>query len=150
MNKDQEECRRLIAGLLDGELTPEERIAANDCLRRSEQCRREYEQLLETSPHLQNLTLREPEDRVLEQLWRAPYHRLVWNTGLTLALGATTALVLYGLFEFARAVLTDSDVPLLPRIAIAGLVAGGLLIFYAVLRERIRTSKVDRYKEIER
>lgn len=150
MTNDHEECRRLIAGLIDGELTPEERMAANECLRRSAQCRREYEELLEVSPKLQLLPLPEPESRVLEKLWRPPYHRLAWKMGLWLVLGTITALLLYGAYEFSRAVLTNSEEPLLPRIAIVGLVAGGLLIFYAVLRERIQTYKVDRYKEIER
>lgn len=150
MNIDQEECRRLITGLLDNELTAEERIAANECLRRSQQCRVEYEQLAAANAKLSTLTLKEPEDHVLEQLWRSPYHRVAWKTGLWLALGSTTALVLYGVFEFARAVLFNSAEPVLPRMAVAGAAAGALLIFYTILRERLRTYKVDRYKDIER
>jgi anti-sigma factor RsiW len=150
MNMNLEDCRRLMAGLADGELTPEERIAAAECLRRSAQCRTEYQQLLETSEKLELLSGREPDELVLEQLWRTPHHRLVWNAGLWLVLGSMATLLLYGLYELALALIHDSHEPLLPRIAVVALIAGGLLLFYSVLRERIHTYKVDRYKEIER
>jgi anti-sigma factor RsiW len=150
MNIDREECRRLITGLIDNELTPEERIAANECLRRSEECRREFEQLLESSSKLQLLSLREPEDRALNRLWRAPHHWLLWRMGTILVLAATGLLLGFTGYEFVKELMEPSDEPLLPRIAVAGLVAGGLLIFSALVLERIRTYKTDRYKEIER
>jgi hypothetical protein len=106
--------------------------------------------LLETSEKLEMLSGREPEELVLEQLWRAPHHRLAWNAGLWLVLGSMATLLLYGLYELALSLIHESHEPLLPRIVFAALIAGGLLIFYSVLRERIHTYKVDRYKEIER
>ena len=150
MNLNQEECRRLIAGLVDGELTPEEKIAANECLQRSEECRREYQQMVEVSARLKRLSILEPEDEVLESLWRAPHHRLAWNLGLWLVFASVAGWVVYGGWHLLRYFFTSDEDPLLLKLILSGVLLGGLLIGYCILRERLKTYKVDRYKEIKR
>ncbi|MGC8991452.1 MAG: anti-sigma factor family protein, partial [Verrucomicrobiia bacterium] len=68
-----ESYKGLIVGLLDGELTPEETVRINEHLARCATCRSEYEELRETTGKLAAMSFKEPEDTVLEQVWKSPY-----------------------------------------------------------------------------
>ena len=85
MNDAQRERRqRLLSGLIDQELTPEEAAEANDLLVRDTEFRREYEQLRGSAAHIASLKFAEPHDPVLDQLWQSPFSRFSRNAGLLL------------------------------------------------------------------
>ena len=143
------ECERyrpLIAGFLDGELAEAEAADLNRHLGRCAACRAEYETQREASQLLERASFREPTDKELARLWRSPYSRAAWFGGLLLSIGGWLALVLYGLVEFLR----DRTVDLWPKLSLAALGVGVVLLLALALRERLHAAKDDPYKEIER
>jgi Putative zinc-finger len=143
---DCEKYRPMLVGLIDDELMPEEINDVNKHLNRCEQCRQEFDEMAELSEKLGLPSFKEPEDEVLEQLWKSPYSHFVRNAGIVLVIGGYLALVGYALYEF----MINKSEETFSKIAIAGLIIGFLIILGSVIRERIKTYKTDRYKEVKR
>jgi anti-sigma factor RsiW len=141
-----EPFKELLVGLLDGELTPDETHQINTHLTRCAACRKEYDELRETTGKLATISFREPDDDVLAQVWKSPFSRLARNTSLLLIIGGYAGLIGYGLFEF----LTSGMKELPAKMGLAAIVLGFLILLAQLIRERIRTHKTDPYKEIER
>lgn len=141
-----EPFKGLLVGLLDGELTPDETRQINEHLTRCAACRQEYEQLRETTGKLAAITFREPDDKILAQMWKSPFSRLSRNTALILIVGGYAGLIGYGMFEL----LTSGTKELPAKMGLAAIVLGFLILLVQLIRERIRTYKTDPYKEIER
>lgn len=141
-----ESYKGLIVGLLDGELTPEETVRINEHLARCAACRSEYEQLRETTGKLAAMSFKEPEDAVLEQVWKSPYSRFARNASLVMIIAGYALLIGYGVYE----VLTSGKEELPAKMATAAIVLGFLILLGQLIRERVKTYKTDPYKEIER
>ncbi len=144
--KTCEQFQGLLVGLADQALEPDEAREVNEHLVRCARCRDEYEQLLKDGNKLDAISFLEPEDHVLESLWKRPYSRLTRNTGMILILLGYLALIAFGVYEF----LGDEKEALIPRVATAALFIGFIVLLVSIIRERLRTYKVDPYKEVER
>ncbi len=145
MNKC-EKYQPLIVGLLDNELTSEEIQKLNTHLNRCEYCRKEFDEMKEMSAKLTLPSFKEPEDKILEQLWKSPYTRFTHNTGIFMILGGYLCFVGYGFYTF----IVNKKEPVLPKIAIAALIIGFLILVFSIIRERMKTYKKDIYKEVKR
>ena len=143
---DCESIKGLMVGLLDGELTPEEARQVNEHLTRCAACRREYEELRETTGKLSAISFQEPEDAVLARVWRSPYSRLARNASLVMIIGGCAGLIGYGVFEF----LNSGKEALPVKVGLAAVALGFLILLVQLIRERVKTCKIDPYKEIER
>lgn len=143
---DCERYRALLSGYLDQELTAEETIELNEHLIRCAGCRDDYESLRQTERRLKAISYVEVTDVAARELWRLPYSRLARNAALFLVLGGYASLVLYGLI---RSLLSDEGDPF-ARVAGMAIVVGFLILLGLLLIERLRTFRVDPYREIER
>lgn len=138
--------KKLLMGLIDGELTSEETSEINKHLNRCSECRKEYEQLMNTGAKIKKVSFEEPQDRVLKNLWKSPFSRFAKASSLFMILIGWLALLIYGLIEAFR----QTDEPVFPKIAAAAVFIGFIVLLITVIRERIRTYKSDPYKEVER
>ncbi len=143
---DCEEYKNLLGGLVDQELTQEESQRIHEHLRGCPSCRREYDELVRTGELIGGVAFSEPADDVLRNLWKSPYSRGIKLSGMLLMLAGWLTLVVYGLAEAFR----DSSEPLLSRLAIGALIIGFFVLLAFVIRERVATYKVDKYKGVER
>lgn len=143
---DCEKYRTMLVGLLDGELSPQEAAEVNEHLARCAGCRREYDQLRETSGKLEALTFSEPDDEMLRRLWRSPFSRLSRIGGLVLVIGGYAALIAFALFQF----FTSDTEETWNKLSITAIGIGFLILLIHVIRERLKTYKNDPYREIER
>jgi hypothetical protein len=141
-----EKFKPLLMGLIDGELTPEETAEVNSHLIKCDACRNEFEELKDTAGQIDTVSFIEPQDEVLRKLWKSPYSRLIRNSGLLLVFSGWLFLILFALFEIIR----SPDEPFLPKIAVAAMIIGFLVLLVFLIRERIHTYKVDPYKEVKR
>lgn len=141
-----EEYKQLLMGLLDDELTSDERIVIHDHMTRCASCRDDYEQLLEAEEHLKAISLMEPEDKVLDKIWRSPYNKFTRNAGLFSVLLGWIVLIVYALYQL----LIDSHTQPLPKIATLSIFVGFFILLILVIVERWKTYKVDPYREVER
>jgi predicted anti-sigma-YlaC factor YlaD len=136
----------LLMGLLDGELDPEEAQSVNTHLHRCAGCRQAYEQLRQSGKKIEAVSFTEPQDEVLNSLWKQPYSRLTRNASLLLILAGYLVLILFGIYEFIQ----DRSEAILPKMATVAICVGFLVLLCSVIRERLRSYKTDPYKEIER
>jgi len=144
-NEEKEKRQRLLSGLIDDELTPEEAAEANDLLVRNDEFRREYEQLRQTSAQIATLKFAEPHDQVLDQLWKSPYNRFTRNAGLLLVAAGSLLLVLYAVYQFVQHGQWN-----VPKIATATVLVGLAILLFSAIRERLKTYPSDPYKEVKR
>ncbi len=136
----------LMMGLMDNELSPEELSEVHAHLTRCQACREEYESLLSASSKIHLISYKEPQDEIYEKLWKAPYSRFTRFSGWILLLGGWLTLLFFGLFEILR----NTSEPLLPRLATISFIIGLIILLLSVIRERLKKSKVDPYKEVIR
>ena len=141
-----ETYQALLMGLLDGELDPEEAQEVNTHLHRCTGCREEYEQLRQSSKKIETLSFVEPQDEILNALWKRPYSRFTRNASLFLILAGYLVLILFGIYEFIQ----DKSEAVLPKVATVAICLGFVILLYSLIRERLRSYKTDPYKEIER
>ena len=68
------------------------------------------------------------------------------KTGLVLILITAALLLGYGAYE----TILDQEISLLVKIAVVGLYLGFVIVFIAVLLQRIKEQKSDKYIEVEK
>ena len=68
------------------------------------------------------------------------------KTGLVLILITVALLLGYGAYEM----VLDQEMSLLVKIAVVGLYLGFVIVFIAVLLQRIKEQKSDKYIEVEK
>lgn len=141
-----EPFKPLIIGLMDGELTEPETAEVNQHLIRCEDCRNEYENLQSTTAHIKQVSFKEPEDEMLEKLWRFPFSRFTTFSGLFLVVAGWLSLVAYGVYEYVM----REDEFWFPQVGSAAVFVGFVILLFVVIRERISTYKVDAYKGVKR
>ena len=140
------EYRVLMMGLMDNELTPEETADVNQHLIRCEACREEFDELNRSYSKLQAVSFSGPSDDELDRIWKNPFSSFTRNAGLFIVFAGWIALIIYSLVELFR----SNTEPVLPKMAIAGIIIGFIILLFAVLSDRLRAFKVDPYKEVER
>lgn len=143
---DCEKYKKLLVGLIDQELTHDESSEIHDHLRKCASCRTEYDELLQAGDMLGGVSFREPEDELLASLWKRPYSRWAKISGLLLIIGGWLTLVVFALIEMFR----DTQEPLLSRISVGAIIIGFIIMLLYVIRERMATIKIDKYKGVIR
>lgn len=146
MTKDCKKYKTLIMGLIDDELTPAEASDVNNHLIKCSSCRNEYEMLKKSSDSLEGLTYMEPRDVDLDRIWKSPYSKFAKNFGLIMVIAGWLAIILFSLLEILR----SSSEPVIPKISMAAIIIGFVILLLVALRDRITTYKSDPYKEVER
>jgi cytochrome bd-type quinol oxidase subunit 1 len=74
------------------------------------------------------------------------YSRFSRHAALALVLGGYLLLILYSVYEF----LQSKDAAAIPKIAVAAIVIGFIMLLLGLIRERIATYKSDPYKGVKR
>ncbi len=145
-----ERAHALMMAALDGELTAQERDELDRMLAADAGLRNEFEKLRTVKEVTKTMTFREPPEEVWETYWVSVYNRAERSLGwLFLSLGLIVVFGWAG-WQFVDAILTDTELPLLIKIAIFLGVLGGGILFFSVIREKWFTHKRDAYKEVVR
>ena len=143
---DCTEYKHLMMGLMDNELAPEEIADINQHMVRCDTCRKEFDALCRSHSKLSTVSYYRAADNELDRIWRSPFSRFTRNSGLFLVIIGWMTLIVYSLYQF---LISDTE-PVLPRIALFGIIIGFIVLLLAVLRDRIRTFRTDPYKEVKR
>jgi len=142
---------RLASAYLDGELSDEDRRRFEEHLETCEACRCDLADLQRLTEDLDMMRFKEPGDEELARYWSGVYNRLERGLGwILLSVGAILTLC-YGAFKLIEAMIRDPAVSWILKIGVCALIAGLVVLFVSLLRERLVVRKVDRYaKEVER
>jgi len=146
-----EDYRQLITGYVDDELSVADRERLESHLRACHACRREREAMVAFKEHLTMIKFKEPSDAELERYWSSIYNRLERGLGWILfSLGAIVVLC-WAAFEAIEEMIQDPNVSLVLKVGIVSLIAGGVVLFVSIVRERLTIRKTDKYsREVER
>lgn len=141
-----EEIEVDLSGYLDGELTQQHRqlvqIHVEDCSR----CREVFRQLQEVKTSTQSLKLDRPNEEELCKMQTHVIERIGRRLGWLMVVVWSAVTALYAFYQYAKA----PNEPLFEKILVFGLFLGLALLFFSVLSERLRESRSDRYKGVEK
>lgn len=143
--------KKLLMGLLDGELSADEKTSVEMHLDGCVECRGELEEFNKMKGVMKSMKYKELPDEAWENYWSRVYNRL--ERGLSWIFISVGAMILlfYGGFKAVESLVKDPTVAILLKVAILVLLAGLVILFVSVIRERIFTYKKDKYaKEVKR
>ena len=147
MNKDK---RELLAGYVDGELTPEEKKLFESMLAEDPQLKAELEDFM----NIQNITGLVKYDDLPEEVWESYWESLYKKTERSLgwiffSIGAIVTLC-FILFQAFQQMHLDTDTSLIIKISVTVLTMGLVILLISFVRERLFAYKRDRYREVNR
>ena len=91
-----------------------------------------------------------PPDKIWDTYWLNVYNRIERGIGwILLSIGAMILLA-FGGYHFVINVIADKTLPLIIRIGILSALAGLVVLFVSVVREKILLRKSDPYSEVQR
>lgn len=140
-----EHVGELLSGLMDGELTQQQRQRVQAHCDRCSQCAEELSSLKNIRRTLGSAQLSETGT----DHWR----ERMSESGVGAVRGAGWMLLIAGLLVagavFLFAFLTDNSISLLYKVLMAAIYGGLGLLFVSVLRQRLIERKTDKYKDVE-
>jgi hypothetical protein len=148
MSNTQEEFEMLLSGYLDAELDEAQLLRFEALLSESPSRREEVESMQRLYVGTNALFApAHPADTVWDTFLDDVYNRIERRFAWAVVTFGAVALSLFAVFEF----VSEPWGPALLKVLIAVPVAGLLLLFISVLRNRLHTLKTDRYeREVHR
>lgn len=140
----------LIAGALEGSLTPEQERELEDLVDSSPAARREIESLRSVREVTMGLEFKKPPEELWAHYWAGVYARLERGIAWTLISIGGAVLIALGAYKAIEALLADATMPLIMKLGIVALVLGGAILVVSVVREKWFLRKTDKYNEVVR
>ena len=117
------------------------------CLAENEAFRKEFERMKQLVNATSNLAVDIPPEEVWDTFLDGVYNRMERRTGWLIFVLGAIGLAGFGFYLF----ITEPWGPALSKLLIATPVAGLVVLFISVLRQRLFVAKTDRYsKEVQR
>lgn len=134
----------------DDELSVEEKAEFNNLLKTSADLKSEFEEQKRIKEVLRKMKLKNPSREVWDSYWMGIYNRI--ERGIAWVVISIGALLFFGYasYEVVNAFINDTQTPPLAKLGITLLIFGALILIFSLIREKIFTSKRDKYKEVQR
>lgn len=145
-----EEFKKLMVGYSDGKLRKDEEKVFETHLKACRECSKELKEFKKLMEVMNDMKYKEPEDKVWEGYWSSIYNRLERTIGWIFLSIGVIVLLFYGGFKLVEELIKDPTVTIIAKVGILALLAGLVILFVSVLRERVFAYKKDRYKEVKR
>lgn len=143
-----EECDRigsLLSGLLDDELTQQDRQRIELHLDGCSACKTTLDELVEMREEIGRLKPAQPTDGQWSRIMSVTAVKT--SRGLGWVLGLAGASILIGFAAWR--VYVDETVSALVKIGVCAAVLGAVLLLTSVVLDRLAARKSDRYKDVE-
>ncbi len=149
-NHELDRFRQLMTGALDHELSPEEQAEFEQMLVALPERRNEWNEHRQLKEITMQLKFTNPPEEVWDRYWIGVYNRIERRAAwILVSLGAMVVLFFAG-YKAVESLLADAQTPWLVKGGILALLAGGVILFVSVLREKLFTRKTDKYREVQR
>lgn len=142
--------RQLMTQAIDGELKPEEQTEFDRLLAESPERRQEWKEHQKIKAMTMNMHYAEPPPEVWDRYWIGVYRRLERGAAWILTSIGAMILLFYGGYKLLEEIMHEPELPWLIKGGILVLLAGLIILFVSVAREKLFTRKTDRYQEIQR
>jgi len=140
----------LMEKYFSNEISSEEKKELEELINSNSNLKEEFEEQKGIKEVLNKMKLKNPSREVWDSYWMGVYNRI--ERGIAWVVISIGALIFFGYasYEIVNAFIKDTQAPGLAKIGMAMLVFGGLVLLFSLIREKIFTSKRDKYKEIQR
>ncbi|MCZ7602267.1 MAG: hypothetical protein M5R37_05335 [Melioribacteraceae bacterium] len=140
----------LMEMALEGELSSDEEKEFEKMINENSSIKKEFEEQKKIKGVLMNMSLKNPGKEFWAGYWLSIYNKI--ERGIAWILISISAIVIaaYGIIEAIQNLLAETDIPMFLKISIIVFVIGIAILIFSLLREKIATNKVDKYKEIQR
>lgn len=140
----------LMEMALDGELSPDEKKEFEKMINENSSIKNEFEEQKKIKGVLMKMSLKNPGKEFWDGYWLSIYNKI--ERGIAWILISISAIVIavYGIIEAIQNLLSETNIPIFLKISIIVFVIGIAILIFSLLREKIATNKVDKYKEIQR
>jgi predicted anti-sigma-YlaC factor YlaD len=142
--------KSLLMGYIDNELTELETIRMEEHLKECPDCSAEFDDFRRLKEVTHNMRVSTPDDKYWEIYWSNIYNRIERRIGWIMISLGSILLASYGLYYLLASLLFKGDIPIVVRVGVVALVVGFCTLTVSVLRERIITSRADKYERIKR
>lgn len=135
-----------LMAYIDDEMTAQERADFEKQLSEDTALAAEVAEFRSIEDITKALQVAEPTDHEMRRFWESFYNRSEWQLGWVLFIGGMVILTGWGLIVLLQH-------PVIPTVVKAGCVTaltGGSILFWNVLRMKIRTHRFDRYRGVMR
>jgi predicted anti-sigma-YlaC factor YlaD len=142
-------CRQTevnLSGYIDRELTQQEAQKVELHLATCNECREVLEELQLAKQAAEDLDIQQPSREEWKEMEHHILERATRGVGWIILIVWSIATSAYGALHYA---LSPTE-PLFQKILIFGLFLGFALIFFSVLMERVRESRTDRYRGVQK
>ena len=147
MNKLCEDVQRMISGLLDEELTPEDLRRVEHHIAECPTCREELDNMKLLVAAASGLEVKAPPEEVWDTFLNNVYNRIERKTGWLFFTIGMLVLAIYGSYHF----IVDEWASAAEKTLIAAPIVGLAVLFVSVLRQRLFVRRTDRYsRDIKR
>lgn len=140
----------LMTAALDGELSADEEQEFRSLLATSPQYEREWTEYKKLKEVTMQMKFRQPPQEVWDRYWVNVYNRIERGIGWILTSIGAMIVLFYGGYKAIESILLDPSLEWFMKIGILAVLAGMVVFFVSVVREKFFTRKVDKYKEIQR
>lgn len=140
----------LIEKYIDNSLTKEESAELENLIQNSPEIKKDIEEQKNVREVLSKMKLKDPSKEVWDGYWLGIYNRL--ERGLAWIAISIGLLVIFGYssYEAVQSIIKDTHTPQFVKISLGVFFFGLLVLIWSLLREKFKTSKNDKYKEIQR
>ena len=147
---EHDRLKELVFSYFDGELNASQKRLVDDHIKTCPECKREFDELARFEEVMGKMELKKPPEEAWKLYWGSIYNRMERQIGWILfSIGAIIMLFFAG-YHLLRGIIEDVNTPLVLKFGILAILAGLVILFVSVLRERIFVNRRERYKEIER
>lgn len=135
---------------LEGELSPEEKKEFDELLTTNHSIKNDFEEQTKIKGVLMSMSLKNPGKEFWDGYWLGIYNRI--ERGIAWILISISAIVIaaYAIIEIVQEFLAETNMPVFLKVSIIVFVIGTAILIFSLIREKIATSKKDKYKEIQR
>ncbi len=134
----------------DEGLNSKEKAEFKNILETNNDLQKEFEEQKRIKEVLRKMKLKNPSREVWDSYWMGIYNRI--ERGIAWVVISIGALIFFGYasYEMVNAFINDTQTPPLTKFGITLLIFGALILIFSLIREKIFTSKRDKYKEVQR
>jgi GR25 family glycosyltransferase involved in LPS biosynthesis len=140
----------LLEKHFENELTDLEKQEFETLINSKTELKREFEEQKRIKEVLRKMKLKNPSREQWDSYWMGVYNRI--ERGIAWIVISIGALIFFGYssYEVVHALINDTHTPPLAKLGVTLLIFGALILIFSLIREKIFTSKRDKYKEIQR
>ena len=153
MSRDNITCKEArfqIMGLIDNELSEEQASILQAHIKECKECSNIYNSFTQLKKGTNEMAIKKLPEMYWDDYWNHVYNRIERGfSWILISIGAMLILA-FGSYEIMRDFYLNPSKPLILKIGSGVLIAGVIVLFVSVLREKLMIRKVDKYRSVER